>query len=103
MLKTIHTNTNIIDIGVTPRTVIIIGQIIAIGIDHKTLNIVHTTDYSIDLTIDHTIIHKTDHTIDNNTNAELKSMKLMSSVIAVLIAQTGQIVRTTALTMTPKK
>ena len=27
----------------------------------------------------------------------------MSSVIAILIAQTGQIVRTTALTMTPKK
>ena len=46
-----------------------------IGIDHKTFKIVHTTDYTTALTIDHTIIHKTDHTIDNNTNTALKSMK----------------------------
>ena len=57
------------------KTVIIIGQIIAIGIDHKTLKIVHTMDHTIALTIDHTIIYKIDHTIDNNTNTILKSMK----------------------------
>ena len=51
------------------------GHITAIGIDHKTLKIVHPTDHTIALTIDHTIIHKTDHTIDNNTNTVLKSMK----------------------------
>ena len=57
-LKTIHTNTNITDTVVTPRTVITIGQIIAVGIDHKTLNIVCTIDHTIALTIDDTIIHK---------------------------------------------
>ena len=81
-----NTHTNITDIVVTPRTVIIISQIIAIGIDHKTLNTVHTTDHNIALTIDHTIIHKTDYTRDNNTNTALKSMRQMISVIAVLIA-----------------
>ena len=70
-----HIHTNITDIVVTPRTVIIISQIVAIGIDHKTINIVHTTDHNIALTIDHTIIHKTDHTIDSNTNTALKSMR----------------------------
>ena len=74
-LKTTHTHTTITDIVVTPRTVIIISQIIAIGKDHKTLYIVHTTDHNIVLTIDHTIIHKTDHTIDNNTNTALKLMR----------------------------
>ena len=63
------------DIVVTPRTVIIISQIIAIGIDHKTLDIIHTTDHNISLTIDHTIIYKTDQTIDNNTNIVLKSIR----------------------------
>ena len=71
-LKPIHTYTKITDIVVTPRTFIIISQIIAIGIDPKTINIVLTTDHTIALTIDHTIIHKTDHTIDNNTNTVLK-------------------------------
>ena len=70
-----HTDTNITDIVVTPRTAAIIGQITAIGKDHKTFKIVHTTDHTIALTIDHTIIHKTDHRIDNNTNISLKSMK----------------------------
>ena len=65
---------NITDTVVTPRKVIIIGQIIAIGIDHKTLKIVHTPDHTIPFTIDYTIIHKADHTIHNNTNAALKSM-----------------------------
>ena len=51
------------------------GQITAIGTDHKTLNIVHTVDHNIALTIDHTIIHKTDHTIDNNINTALKLMR----------------------------
>ena len=51
------------------------SQIIAIITDHKTLNIVHTTDHNIALSIDHTIIHKTDHKIDNNTNTALKSMR----------------------------
>ena len=71
--KTINTHINITDIVVAPRTVIILSQIIAIGIDHKTLNIVPRTDHNIALTIDHTIIHKTEHTIDNNTNTTLKS------------------------------
>ena len=70
-----HTHTNIIDIVVTPRTVIIISQIIAIGIDHKTLNVVPRTDHNTALMIDHIIIHKTGHTIDNNTNTTLKSMR----------------------------
>ena len=44
-----------------------------IGIDHKILTIVLTTDHNIALTIDHTIIHKTDDTI-NNKDTALKSM-----------------------------
>ena len=70
-----HTGSNITDTVVTSGVVITKGQIIAIGIDHKTLNMVHTTEHKIALTMDHTIIHKTDHIFDNSTNTALNLMR----------------------------
>ena len=72
-LETIHTD-NITNTVVTPKNSYHIRP------NHNnrlrtTLKIVHTTDHTIPLTLEHTIIHKTDHTIENNTNIALKSVR----------------------------